>query len=95
MQEKMIAILENYSETHTCSSLITPNDETIPYTPGAEGSNAGLGAVATYSCDPGYTLVGQTTRICKHVNGGTGVTWSGTDITRLSGCVISEDETYF
>ena len=27
-------------------------------------SGSGLGAVATYSCDPGYTMQGDSTRVC-------------------------------
>ena len=35
---------------------------------------------ATYSCDPGYALVGQTIRTCEDRSGGTVITgsWSGT-----------------
>ena len=35
---------------------------------------------ATYSCDPDYALVGQSTRTCEDTNGGTVTTgtWSGT-----------------
>ena len=33
-----------------------------------------LGTVATYSCNTGSALAGQTTRVCEDTNGGT---WSG------------------
>ena len=38
-----------------------------------------LGSVATYSCNTGSVLVGQTTRVCEDTNGGTVTTgtWSG------------------
>ena len=39
-----------------------------------------VGTTAIYSCDPGYVLVGETTRTCEDTNGGTVITgtWSGT-----------------
>ena len=38
----------------------------------------GVGTTATYSCDPGYVLVGETTRTCEDVNGNVIGTWNGT-----------------
>ena len=45
----------------------------------ADSLNFGLGSVATYSCNTGSILVGQTTRVCEDTNGGTVTTgtWSG------------------
>ena len=37
----------------------------------------GVGTTATYSCDPGYVLVGETTRTCEDVNGHIIGTWNG------------------
>ena len=35
-----------------------------------------MGNVATYTCLPGYELVGQQTRVCESIGSSTGV-WSG------------------
>ena len=37
----------------------------------------GVGTIATYSCDPGYDLVGETTRTCEDSSEGTVGAWSG------------------
>ena len=37
----------------------------------------GVGTTATYSCDPGYVLVGETIRTCEDANNGTTGSWSG------------------
>ena len=36
----------------------------------------GVGTAATYSCDQGYILVGETARTCEDANGAIGV-WNG------------------
>ena len=39
----------------------------------------GVGTTATYSCNPGYVLVGETTMTCEELNGITFTgAWSGT-----------------
>ena len=60
-----------------CPSLTPPINGTITFTPGADNSNIGLGSVATYSCNLGYFLVGQTTRVCQSVFGGATAGWTG------------------
>ena len=37
----------------------------------------GVGTTATYSCDRGYVLVGETTRTCEDTNGNTIGVWNG------------------
>ncbi len=37
-----------------------------------------VGTMTTYSCDPGYVLVGQATRTCEDARGETIGIWSGT-----------------
>ena len=41
----------------------------------------GVGTTATYSCDPGYILVGEisTIRTCEDTHRGTTGTWNGTE----------------
>ena len=62
----------------TCPILTPPNNGTITFTPGDDNSTIGLGSVANYSCNLGYVLVGQTTRECQSVFGGSIADWSGT-----------------
>ena len=68
-----------YTGTFTCEKLSPPDNGEISVSPGPNTLSRGLGSVATYSCDPGYALVGQTTRICEDTNGtvATGA-WNGT-----------------
>ena len=54
-----------------CSTLTDPTNGQISYTAGAT-----FGQTATYSCNAGYNLVGDSTRICH----ATGV-WSGSEPT--------------
>ena len=62
----------------SCDELSPPEHGEISVAPGPNSLSHGLGSVATYSCDPGYALVGQTTRTCEDTNGGTVATgtWS-------------------
>ena len=68
------------SITHTvilCSVLTAPDNGTIEFSTTAQ--LLGVGTTATYSCDPGYVLVGETTRTCEDTNGVTTGAWSGDD----------------
>ena len=49
----------------------------------ANSLTLGKGSVATYSCNTGFVLLGQTARVCEDTNGGTVTTgtWSGSEPT--------------
>ncbi len=57
----------------TCSALISLTNGDIDYG-GGSPDNRPVDTVATYTCNPGYTLIGDSTRTC----GSDGV-WSGSD----------------
>ena len=62
------------SEVQAVGNGITPSGDSFKYS---------LRSVATYSCNTGFFLVGQTPRVCQDTNGGsvsTG-TWSGSPPT--------------
>ena len=62
-----------------CPDLQSPGNGSIAITAGSY-SQFGLGAVANYSCNPGFTLVGRMIRGCRLSSGGeesTGV-WNTT-----------------
>ena len=61
----------------TCEELSPPDNGEINLAPGPNSLSHGLGSVATYSCDPGYALVGQTTRTCEDTLNVTAGMWSG------------------
>ena len=68
------------SITHTvilCSVLTAPDNGTIEFS--TTSQLLGVGTTATYSCDPGYVLVGETSRTCEDTNSGTTGAWSGDD----------------
>ena len=67
-------------QTHTvilCSVLTAPDNGMIEFS--TTSQQLGVGTTATYSCDPGYVLVGETTRTCEGTNSGTTGAWSGDD----------------
>ena len=66
--------------TVRCPKLKAPGNGSINVTPG-EYTELGLGAIANYSCDPGFTLSGERIRGCKFSRGGTDTTgaWNETE----------------
>ncbi len=59
-----------------CPSLTGPANGRVNISIGAHGVTLGLGAMATYTCNTGYGLVGVATRTCVS-SGSTSGTWSG------------------
>ena len=51
-----------------CGNLTDPDNGSVNHTPGTA-----FGQTATYSCDTGYNLVGDSTRTCQATE-----EWSGT-----------------
>ena len=73
-----------------CPVLPFLGNGTITIVPGNTSTILGLGFTATYSCNTGFALVGQTIRVCEDTNGGTVTTgtWSGSPSTCEGGSVI-------
>ena len=70
------------SITHTvilCSVLTAPDNGTIEFSTTSQLLSLDVGTTATYSCDPGYVLVGETTRTFEDTNSGTTGAWSRDD----------------
>ncbi len=63
-----------------CQPLTQPSNGVVSISTGTHGVNLGVGAIATYSCNSGYGLVGQASRTCVSGGGTTG-TWSGSQPT--------------
>ena len=66
-----------------CNTLTDPTNGQVSHTAGTT-----FGETATYSCDTGYILVGDNTRICQ----ATGA-WSGSEPT-CQGMLLLELEYY-
>ena len=66
-----------------CSETPALGNGRVSITPNNDSPYYGLGSVATYSCNTGFVLVGQTTRVCDDTNGGTVTTgtWSRSEPT--------------
>ena len=57
---------------------------------GGSTDNRPVGTMATYSCDPGYTLNGGSTRTCQ-----SGGTWSGSASTCKGKCITKNLQQHF
>ncbi len=72
------------TKTHTviirCQPLTQPSNGRVSISTGTHGVSLGVGAIATYSCNTGYGLVGQASRTCVSGGGTTGA-WSGSQPT--------------
>ena len=66
-----------------CGLLPLPSEGQVAYTPGVvTGLETGLNAVASYSCNEGYSLVGDMIRTCQ-ANG----EWDGAEPTCMCECI--------
>ena len=61
--------------------MAAPVNGTLVISMPSSAQPLGVGTTATYSCDPGYVLVGDLTRTCEDPGTGTVVgTWSGSEV---------------
>lgn len=60
-----------------CSSLSAPSNGGISVSSGTYGVSLGVGAIATFSCNTGYGLIGSARRTCETVSEQSVGTWSG------------------
>ena len=67
-----------------CGTLTDPANGSVNHTAGTS-----LGLTATYSCDTGYNLVGDSTRTCQAAG-----VWSGSEPT-CQGVLLEDDDTLF
>ena len=67
-------IFEHLFPAILCSKLSVPENGEVTF----NSQPFNVGTTATYSCYPGYILVGETTRTCEDTNRGTTGTWNGT-----------------
>ncbi len=65
-----------------CPEITAPVNGTLVISTLSPTQSLGVGTTVTYSCDPGYVLVGDLTRACENSDTGTTVvgTWSGSEV---------------
>ncbi len=64
-----------------CPEITAPVNGTLIISTPSSTQPLGVGTTATYSCDPGYVLVGDLTRTCEDSETGSRVgTWSGSEV---------------
>ncbi len=78
-----------------CQPLTQPSNGRVSFSTGTHGVSLGVGAIATYSCNTGYGLVGQASRTCVSDGGTTGI-WSGSQSTceGISNLVLCQETFY-
>ena len=62
-----------------CPALTPPDHGTVSISSGV--NYLSVGSTATYSCDPGYALLGSTTRTCEDPDRDSVGTWTGSVAT--------------
>ncbi len=63
------------TEAVYCPVLTAPGNGSVTVSSGFNPLS--VGSVATYSCDPGYALLGTTTRNCADPDSNSVGTWTG------------------
>ena len=63
------------TEAVYCPALTPPDNGTVSISSGV--NYLSVGSTATYSCDPGYALLGSTTRTCEDPDRDSVGTWTG------------------
>ena len=82
-----------YVRTHfpaaiDCGDLNVPEDGQVTFTPGVVTTiETGLNAVAAYTCSEGYSLVGDSVRICQDTE-----VWDGGEPTCMCKYIGSYSE---
>ena len=64
-----------HAEAVYCPVLMAPGNGSVTVSSGFNPLS--VGSVATYSCDPGYALLGTTTRNCADPDSDSVGTWTG------------------
>ena len=89
----ILSLLFHFTQTEIfCSESPAPQNGTMSIATASNENRYSLGSVARYSCNTGFALLGQTTRVCEDTNGGTvtTATWSGSLPTCESTAELSQ-----
>ncbi len=76
----MVSFTINVLSVILCPEVMAPVNGTLVISTPSPTQPLGVGTTATYSCDPGYVLVGDLTRTCEDSGTGTVGTWSGSEV---------------
>ncbi len=77
--------------------MAAPVNGTLVISMPSSAQPLGVGTTATYSCDPGYVLVGDVTRTCEDSSTGSCAvgSWSGSEVDPLCKFFLPESKGIF